>query len=143
MAKKKKASSSGKSIGAKGFLVLHIEKIVFAIIAILSLALVYLGMSGDKIASSKNPADLKKKAEVTLASVVNDSHWEQIAADAGRTHADSFIRVTNPIDGVEWKELPNTPWKPRHAASLVVHNGVLWMIAGNNMEPDVWRLERK
>lgn len=104
MAKKKKASSSGKSIGAKGFLVLHIEKIVFAIIAILSLALVYLGMSGDKIASSKNPADLKKKAEVTLASVVNDSHWEQIAADAGRTHADSFIRVTNPIDGVEWKE---------------------------------------
>ena len=31
----------------------------------------------------------------------------------------------------------------RHAASLVVHNGVLWMIAGNNMEPDVWRLERK
>ena len=46
-------------------------------------------------------------------------------------------------DGVEWKELPNTPWKPRHAASLVVHNGVLWMIAGNNMEPDVWRLERK
>ncbi len=104
MAKKKKASSSGKSIGAKGFLVLHIEKIVFAIIAILSLALVYLGMSGDKIASSKNPADLKKKAEVTLASVVNDSHWEQIAADAGRSHSDSFIRVTNPIDGVEWKE---------------------------------------
>jgi hypothetical protein len=43
-------------------------------------------------------------------------------------------------DGVNWIELPDTPWKPRHAASLVVHNGFLWMIAGNNMEPDVWKL---
>ena len=46
-------------------------------------------------------------------------------------------------DGVQWTELPGTPWKPRHAAGLVVHDGSLWMIAGNNMEPDVWRLERK
>ena len=46
-------------------------------------------------------------------------------------------------DGANWKELPNTPWKPRHAASLVVHDGNLWMIAGNNMEPDVWRLVKK
>lgn len=44
-------------------------------------------------------------------------------------------------NGVEWQELPNTPWKPRHAASLVVHADRLWMIAGNNMEPDVWRLK--
>jgi len=104
MAKKKKASSGGKSIGAKGFLVLHIEKIVFATIALLSLVLVYLGMSGGTISSNKNPADLKKKAEVTLASVVNDSHWDQINTEAGRSHTDSFVRVTNPIDSVEWKE---------------------------------------
>jgi hypothetical protein len=104
MAKKKKSSSGGKSIGAKGFLVLHIEKIVFATIALLSLVLVYLGMSGDKISGNKNPEDLKKKAEVTLASVVNDSHWDQINTEAGRSHTDSFVRVTNPIDSIEWKE---------------------------------------
>jgi hypothetical protein len=46
-------------------------------------------------------------------------------------------------DGEQWQELPNTPWKPRHAASLFVHNDALWMVAGNNMEPDVWRLKRK
>jgi hypothetical protein len=46
-------------------------------------------------------------------------------------------------DGVKWTELPNTPWKPRHAASLVVHDGSLWIIAGNNMQADVWRLTRK
>ena len=45
-------------------------------------------------------------------------------------------------DGVNWYELPDTPWKPRHAASVFVHAGYLWMVAGNNMESDVWRLER-
>ncbi len=46
-------------------------------------------------------------------------------------------------DGVEWTELPNTPWEPRHAASLFVHGDALWMVAGNNMEPDVWKLVRR
>lgn len=46
-------------------------------------------------------------------------------------------------DGVRWHEVPNTPWKPRHAASVFVHNDALWMVAGNNMEPDVWKLRRK
>lgn len=45
-------------------------------------------------------------------------------------------------DGVNWYELPNTPWKPRHAASVFVHDGSLWMVAGNNMESDVWRLNK-
>jgi hypothetical protein len=46
-------------------------------------------------------------------------------------------------DGTHWHEIPNTPWKPRHAASVFVHGGALWMVAGNNMEPDVWKLRRK
>jgi hypothetical protein len=46
-------------------------------------------------------------------------------------------------DGVHWHEVPNTPWKPRHAASVFVHDGALWMVAGNNMESDVWKLQRK
>jgi hypothetical protein len=45
-------------------------------------------------------------------------------------------------DGVDWTEIPNTPWKPRHAASVFVHDDGLWMVAGNNMEPDVWKLRR-
>lgn len=46
-------------------------------------------------------------------------------------------------DGVNWTELPETPWKPRHAASLFVYKDALWMVAGNNMEPDVWKLVRR
>jgi hypothetical protein len=43
-------------------------------------------------------------------------------------------------DGTRWHELPATPWPPRHAASVFVHNNALWMVAGNNMTPDVWKL---
>ena len=46
-------------------------------------------------------------------------------------------------DGVNWYELEDTPWKPRHAASVFVHDHSLWMVAGNNMESDVWKLERR
>jgi len=45
-------------------------------------------------------------------------------------------------DGVDWHEVPNTPWKPRHAASVFVYKDALWIVAGNNMESDVWKLER-
>lgn len=45
-------------------------------------------------------------------------------------------------DGVNWYEVPDTPWAPRHAASVFVHDGALWMVAGNNMRPDVWKLQR-
>ena len=45
-------------------------------------------------------------------------------------------------DGVTWHEVPDTPWKTRHAASVFVYQDGLWMVAGNNMEPDVWVLRR-
>ena len=50
--------------------------------------------------------------------------------------------VWHSADGVNWHELPTTPWKLRHAASVFVHDGALWMVAGNNMEKDVWKLQR-
>jgi hypothetical protein len=45
-------------------------------------------------------------------------------------------------DGEEWHEVPDTPWPPRHAASMFVYGDALWMVAGNNMQPDVWKLTR-
>jgi hypothetical protein len=45
-------------------------------------------------------------------------------------------------DGRNWYELPGTPWAPRHAASVFVFDETLWIVAGNNMESDVWKLER-
>jgi hypothetical protein len=51
--------------------------------------------------------------------------------------------VWHSADGVHWHEVPKTPWQPRHAASVFIHDKALWMVAGNNMESDVWRLARK
>ncbi|GAG47245.1 unnamed protein product, partial [marine sediment metagenome] len=45
-------------------------------------------------------------------------------------------------DGINWHELPDTPWNPRHAASVFVYDNALWMVAGNNMEKDVWKLQK-
>ncbi len=45
-------------------------------------------------------------------------------------------------DGENWYEVADTPWAPRHAASVFVHDNALWMVAGNNMQPDVWKLLR-
>jgi hypothetical protein len=43
-------------------------------------------------------------------------------------------------DGSNWHEIPDTPWTPRHAASVFVFKDALWMVAGNNFEKDVWKL---
>lgn len=60
------------------------------------------------------------------------------------THGKGCIN-TNDVwyskDGVNWTEMPKIPWAPRHAASVVVHKDALWMIAGNNMSSDVWKLQ--
>lgn len=59
-------------------------------------------------------------------------------------HADGGNRndVWYSADGTHWQELPGTPWKVRHAASVFVFDDALWMVAGNNMQRDVWKLER-
>ena len=51
--------------------------------------------------------------------------------------------VWHSADGIEWEDVPDTPWAVRHAASIFVYDDALWMVAGNNMESDVWKLQRK
>lgn len=50
--------------------------------------------------------------------------------------------VWHSADGANWYLLPDTPWGARHAAGVFVHDNALWMVAGNNMTPDVWKLTR-
>ena len=39
-----------------------------------------------------------------------------------------------------WELPASTPWSPRHAASVFAFDDALWVVAGNNMQPDVWKL---
>ena len=74
------------------------------------------------------------------AAVYRDRMW--ILGGWSNNPSRNWGDVWHSADGVTWTEIPNTPWKPRHAASVFVHDGTLWMVAGNNMQPDVWKLER-
>jgi hypothetical protein len=69
--------------------------------------------------------------------VFDDRLWVMEGAKHGNRN-DVFFSS----DGVTWHELPDTPWAPRHAASVFVHDDALWMVAGNNMFSDVWKLRR-
>jgi hypothetical protein len=44
-------------------------------------------------------------------------------------------------DGTNWREMPGTPWTPRHAASAVEFNNSLYLVAGYLVN-DVWRLSK-
>ena len=45
-------------------------------------------------------------------------------------------------DGTNWNRHFGAPWAIRHAASVFVHDGSLWITAGSCMQRDVWRLQR-
>jgi hypothetical protein len=71
--------------------------------------------------------------------VFDDALWvlEGYHQDGGNRNDVWYSR-----DGVTWREVPDTPWQPRHAASVFVFRDALWVVAGNNMESDVWKLQR-
>jgi hypothetical protein len=86
------------------------------------------------------PAAPWKPRQYHDVAVFDDRMWvlEGYSAQGGNRND-----VWHSADGVTWHELPNTPWAPRHAASVFVYNDALWMVAGNNMQKDVWKLERQ
>jgi len=74
--------------------------------------------------------------------------YHSVAAFDGRIwvmegwHQDSGNRndVWYSADGVNWYEVPDTPWPERHASTVYVYKDALWMVAGNSMDWEVWKL---
>jgi peptide-methionine (S)-S-oxide reductase len=66
------------------------------------------------------------------------AHWID---DDGSVMAGNRKDVWWSGNGADWFEVPKTPWLPRHASSVFVHDNGLWMVAGNSMTSDVWKLE--
>ena len=76
MAKKKASSGSSKSFNPKEFMLLHLEKILFAVIVCLSFGLIGMGFSAKPYSAAKTPEVLGKDA--TQASVkLKENHWEE------------------------------------------------------------------
>lgn len=74
--------------------------------------------------------------------VFDDRMWVMEGFDGLDPNYFNRNDVWHSTDGVHWTELPATPWEVRHAASVFVHDDALWIVAGNNMASDVWKLVR-
>ena len=73
---------------------------------------------------------------------VFDGHMWVIGGH-GPAGSGNLADVWYSIDGVHWTQLPNTPWRGRHAASVAVFKNALWLTAGStddSPQNDVWRL---
>jgi hypothetical protein len=94
---------------------------------------------------------------VNWTEVLAEAPWEprqyhDVAVFSGRMwvmegyHGYNLNDVWYSKDGVNWQELEDTPWPVRHAGSVFIHRGDLWMVAGNQWDDlcrnDVWKLNR-
>lgn len=119
MAKKKKNASAGGGFNFKEFLLFHVEKIIFALIALLSLSLVYLGITGQKFSTTQNPADLKKKADAAASDIVSVDRWDKILeTEPDRTVAISYSKIARETRGeVDVNMYASNIWQQKSSES--------------------------
>jgi hypothetical protein len=94
-------------------------------------------------------ADGRDWRQHTAAAAWSPRQFHEVAAFDGRLWVlegcdrnGNFRDSWHSANGVDWMQLPQSPWAARHAASLYIYHDALWMVAGNNMTSDVWRLSR-
>ena len=71
--------------------------------------------------------------------VFDDRLW---VLEGQGSHHRNMNDVWYSANGYDWYEVPDTPWKERHAASVFVCQNALWMLGGCHMENDIWKLVR-
>lgn len=115
MAKKKKNANAGSGFNLKEFLLYHVEKIIFAFIALLSLALVYLGVTGQKFSANQNPGDLKSKADKAATEVGASDRWEAIVqAEPERMVTVNYSKIAADTRGrVDMSKYASNIWQQK------------------------------
>ncbi len=105
MSKKKKSSSSKSSFNAKNFFIMHVEKLVFAFIALLAGLVVYSGFSAKPFSSAKTPQKLQEQAKQVSLDIKKD-HWDAMASEEGRNVAPVFVQAAResrkPLDPIQY-----------------------------------------
>ena len=83
MAKKKKSTGSKSGFSAKEFFIMHVEKLVFAFIAMIAGLVMYLGFSAKPFPAARTPDKLKTQATQVSRDLKLD-HNSEIFKDAER-----------------------------------------------------------
>jgi hypothetical protein len=109
VAKAPKSRSKG-SFDAKEFMLLHAEKFVFGLIALLSLGLVYLGATTKSFDTSKDPTRLSNESSQVLTQI-RENHWDAIKNEEARVKG--IVDVSYTEKSIEsTKAIPPDVYKP-------------------------------
>lgn len=83
MSKKKKSSGSKSNFNPKEFLILHVEKLVFGLIAAIACMVMYFGFNTTSFPSEKTPEKLQAQA-TQVSSKIKENHNDVIMKEEGR-----------------------------------------------------------
>jgi hypothetical protein len=83
MSKKKKSSGSKSNFNPKEFLILHVEKLVFGLIAGIACLVMYLGFNTTPFPSDKTPEKLQAQA-TQVSSKLKENHNDVVMKEEGR-----------------------------------------------------------
>ena len=83
MSKKKKSSGSKSNFNPKEFLILHVEKLVFGLIAAIACLVMYLGFNTKPFPSEKTPEKLQAQA-TQVSGRLKENHNDVIMKEEGR-----------------------------------------------------------
>lgn len=109
VAKAPKSKSKG-GFDAKEFMLLHAEKFVFGLIALLSLGLVYLGATTKSLDTSKDPKRLANESSQVLTQI-RENHWDAIKNEEARVKG--IVDVSYTEKSIEsTKAIPPEVYKP-------------------------------
>jgi hypothetical protein len=100
---KQPSKASGKKFDPKQFMLSHVEKFVFGLIALIAIGLIYLGATTDSFDSDKNPENLTQKSQDAVRKIGED-HWSAIKNQEARvkgitdvSYAAKAVQATQPM----------------------------------------------
>jgi hypothetical protein len=131
-----KASSrgSGKAFDPKEFVLLHVEKFLFALIALIAVGLIYLGAAykGQDLEklSRQSPETLSKQSSETIRKIGED-HWEAIKNEDARVKG-----ITDVVGGYAGRTFDST--KPMLPVAIGIDPGDPNRVRERRIDPDVF-----
>jgi len=120
---------SGKSFDPQEFLLMHVEKLLFGLIAIIAIGLIYLGASKEGFDVNKDPAKLSKQSQDTIRKIGED-HWDAIKNEEPRVKG-----ITDIDGGYAGKTFEST--KPMAPMAIGIDPGDPNRVRERRLDPDL------
>jgi hypothetical protein len=129
-ATKPSSRGSGKAFDPKEFMLLHVEKFLFALIALIAVGLIYLGATKEGFESKKDPKTLSNQSAETIRRIGED-HWNKIKDESDRVKG-----ITDVAGGYAGKTFDST--KPMFPVAIGIDPGDPNRMRERRIDPDIF-----